>query len=93
MKFNQLKIRYSPERDLIMLVWDSPNGNAIAVDVTDQVLNSAMLFARKMESPRKPNLLERILRKLGMRVVHARFVRHVPGTENGTVRLITEYSK
>lgn len=94
MKYSQLKIRYSENRDSILLVNDNGHGVVTAVDVTDEVLNAAVLFVRQNQRPRETTIVERFMKKLGLRVVVEKFRRVLPGSdENSEVAMYVEYKK
>lgn len=90
MRGERCHLNYSPARDVIMLV-DHGTKPMVAVDLTPEALLCTATWALQEElKPRKANLAERALRRLGFRVYQGKGTREIK-TSQGTLRITVEH--
>lgn len=90
MKAKNLHLQFHAEKDVAMLV-DHGHQPLLAYDVHDEFLYCVASWGlRGHTRPRKLNIVERALRKLGFRVAQASAVRSIE-TKSGTFRVRVEH--
>lgn len=90
MRGERCHLNYSPVRDQILLV-DHGAEPMTAVELTPEALLCVSEWAlRGVIKRRKPNIAERVLRRLGFRVTQGEGAREIK-TAQGTLRITVEH--
>lgn len=90
MKAKNLHLQFHPEKDRAMLV-DHGHQPLLAYDVHNEFMFCVASWGlRGATRPRELNIVEKLLRKLGIRVAQASAVRTIE-TKSGTFRVRVEH--
>lgn len=90
MKLDRLVLNYHPKNDTILLrdIGSTPN---VVMDMTDEALFCLAAWGlRGVSKPRKPNIFERLCKRIGFRVTQASNTREIDSV-NGKLRITVEH--